>query len=228
MLMDFAPLRAEKSIFMSQFSSMTYKWSSGSQRRGPLNCGYSITNYTTCSFRSTQLHSASSWLPHFAGLWLTLQQSWWPGAVPLPWNMWWITTSVSVSSWESGWKWLLLPSDASLWHQTEPRTGGTPAVEGETSISHPNTNCSADVLHWISHTDEFLPRCHVFSTLTRPPLQQARTAAGCSRHLSLTVMKQPFNAGRQPTRVESSLFSRCGSRTVIFLIIIFIPALRPD
>lgn len=88
-------------------------------------------------------------------------------------------------------------------------------------------NCSADVLAWMSHADEFPSCCHVLSALTRL-LQQARTVAGCSQHLSLTVMKQPFNARRQPTRVESSLFSRCGSRTVIFLIIIFIPALRPD
>lgn len=35
--------------------------------------------------------------------------------------------------------------------------------------------------------------------------QQLRMAAKGSRHLSLTVMKQPFNARRQPTRVQSSL-----------------------
>lgn len=52
MLMDFAPLRAEKSIFMLQFSSMTYKGSRGDQRRGPVNCGYSIIDDTACSLRS--------------------------------------------------------------------------------------------------------------------------------------------------------------------------------
>lgn len=37
------------------------------------------------------------------------------------------------------------------------------------------------------------------------PSQQLDVAEGGSRHLSLTVMKQPFNARRQATRVESSL-----------------------
>lgn len=53
-------------------------------------------------------------------------------------------------------------------------------------------------------------------------------AGGFSPHLSLTVMKQAFNARRQPTRVESSLSQGAEVETVIFLIIIFVPALRPD
>lgn len=41
----------------------------------PVNCGYSIIDYTTCSFRSIQVHSASSWLPHIAEVWPNLQWS---------------------------------------------------------------------------------------------------------------------------------------------------------
>lgn len=57
--------------------------------------GYSITEFTTCSYRSTPFHSSSWWLQLIAGLCLNPQWSWWPAAVHLPRNRWWIIASVT-------------------------------------------------------------------------------------------------------------------------------------
>lgn len=108
------------------------------------------------------------------------------------------------SNWGSCCKWPPFLSVAFLWHQSEANTRGT-LVEGENRTFCINTHCWTNILYRILHTDEYLSPCHVCPLWDEAPLQQLSMAGGCSRHLSLTVMKQPFNARRQPTRVESSL-----------------------
>lgn len=132
-----------------------------------------------------------------------------------------------ISSWGSGSKWLPFLSEAFLRRQMEADTRGTLVVEGENSTFCLNTYCWTDILYRILHTNEYLSPCRVCllwwgSSAAAQYGRRVFTASVADSDETTVKRKATTNTCRIIT------FSRCGSGTVIFLIIIFIPAPRPD
>lgn len=110
-----------------------------------------------------------------------------------------------ISSWGSACKWLSSLSEAFLWHYVGARYQGDTCCSGWCSISCVNTYHCIDILYRKNAHQWTLPPLVVLVCCDEASLPRLSTAEGRSQHLSLTVMKQPFNARRQPTCVESSL-----------------------
>lgn len=183
---------------------MTSKWSNIGQLRGSVKSRYSITVHTTRSYRSRRLHSSSLWLQLIAGLWLNPQWSWWLAVVHLPRNRWWIAASVTFPARDLVLNGPFLVGGIFVTQYWAGEQGDT-CCRGWYSSSYINTCREIDTIYFTERRTARNTCTIAFVWYDETPLQQLNMAGAGSRHLSLTVMKQPFNTRRQPTHVESSL-----------------------